>query len=138
VSRDKKNRANGRTVTRADLAEVVYRRVGLSRAESAEFVEAVLEEICDAVARDETVKLSSFGAFVVRSKGERVGRNPKTGIEAPILPRRVMVFKSSNVLKARINSGTAAQRSGGVTADRNRRRAADLQGPEPGGLLHDQ
>jgi integration host factor subunit alpha len=97
----------GRTVTRADLAESVYRRVGLSRAESAELVQSFLEEICAAAERGETVKLSSFGSFVVRSKSQRIGRNPKTGVEVPILPRRVMVFKPSNVLKARINGGEA-------------------------------
>ncbi|MFC7400145.1 integration host factor subunit alpha [Chelatococcus sp. GCM10030263] len=93
----------GRTVTRADLCEVVYQKVGLSRTESAALVELVLSEMCDCLARGETVKLSSFGSFVVREKGERVGRNPKTGIEVPIDPRRVMVFKPSNVLRARIN-----------------------------------
>ncbi len=93
----------GKTVTRADLSEAVYQKVGLSRTESAALVESVLTEICDCLARGETVKLSSFGSFVVRDKGERVGRNPKTGIEVPIDPRRVMVFKPSNVLKARIN-----------------------------------
>jgi integration host factor subunit alpha len=97
----------GRTVTRADLSEAVYQKVGLSRTESAALVESVLSEVCDCLARGETVKLSSFGSFVVREKGERVGRNPKTGIEVPIEPRRVMVFKPSNVLKARIN-GLAA------------------------------
>ncbi|HEX8165450.1 MAG TPA: integration host factor subunit alpha [Beijerinckiaceae bacterium] len=93
----------GRTVTRADLSEAVYQKVGLSRTESAALVETVLTELCDCLAAGETVKLSSFGSFVVRDKGERVGRNPKTGIEVPIEPRRVMVFKPSNVLKARIN-----------------------------------
>ncbi len=93
----------GKTVTRADLSEAVYQKVGLSRTESAELVERVLAEICDSLAGGETVKLSSFGSFVVRSKGERVGRNPKTGVEVPIDPRRVMVFKPSNVLKAYIN-----------------------------------
>ena len=92
-----------KAVTRADLSEAVYQKVGLSRTESAALVESVLTEICDCLARGETVKLSSFGSFVVRDKGERVGRNPKTGIEVPIDPRRVMVFKPSNVLKARIN-----------------------------------
>src|SRR5271154_1456879 len=96
-------RESGKTVTRADLSEIVYQKVGLSRTESAELVQSVLDEICDAAARGETVKLSGFGSFVVRSKGERVGRNPKTGVEVPILPRRVMVFKPSNVLKAKIN-----------------------------------
>lgn len=101
----------GRTVTRADLSEAVYQRVGLSRAESSELVQSVLDEICDAAVRGETVKLSSFGSFVVRSKGERIGRNPKTGVEVPILPRRVMVFKPSNVLKSRLNGGVAAEKS---------------------------
>jgi integration host factor subunit alpha len=93
----------GRTVTRADLCEAVYQKVGLSRSESSSLVEMVLTEISDAVARGENVKLSSFGSFIVRDKGLRIGRNPKTGIEVPIEPRRVMVFKPSNVLKARIN-----------------------------------
>src|ERR1700755_893707 len=92
----------GKTITRADLAEAVYRKVGLSRTESAELVEAGLDEICEAIVRGETVKLSSFATFHVRSKNERIGRNPKTGEEVPILPRRVMTFKSSNVLKSRI------------------------------------
>ena len=92
----------GKTLTRADLAEAVYRKVGLSRTESAELVEAVLDEICEAIIRGETVKLSSFATFHVRSKNERIGRNPKTGKEVPILPRRVMTFKASNVLKNRI------------------------------------
>ena len=91
------------TITRADLCEAVYQKIGLSRTESSKLVEAVLDEICDAVARGENVKLSSFGSFVVRDKGERIGRNPKTGVEVPIEPRRVMVFKPSNVMKARIN-----------------------------------
>ncbi len=90
-------------MTRADLAEAVYRRLGLSRVESADLVQAILDEISGAAVRGETIKLSSFGSFVVRSKGERIGRNPKTGVEVPILPRRVMVFKPSNVLKARVN-----------------------------------
>jgi integration host factor subunit alpha len=86
----------------------VYQKVGLSRTESASLVESVLSEICDCLAKGETVKLSSFGSFVVRQKGQRIGRNPKTGIEVPIDPRRVMVFKPSNVLKSRINGGEAA------------------------------
>jgi integration host factor subunit alpha len=98
----------GRTVTRADLSEAVYQKVGLSRSESAALVERVLTEICDCLARGETVKLSSFGSFMIRDKGRRVGRNPKTGVEVPIDPRRVMVFKPSNVLKARINGIHAA------------------------------
>ncbi len=92
----------GTTLTRADLAEAVYRKVGLSRTESAQLVEMVLDEICDSIVRGETVKLSSFATFQVRSKNERVGRNPKTGEEVPISPRKVMTFKASNVLKSRI------------------------------------
>lgn len=95
----------GKTVTRADLCEAVYQQVGLSRTESASLVEMVLKEIADCLARGETVKLSSFGSFVVRDKGQRIGRNPKTGEEVPIEPRRVMVFKPSSILKNRINGG---------------------------------
>jgi integration host factor subunit alpha len=94
---------SGKTVTRADLCDAVYRKVGLSRIESATFVELVLKEIADCLERGETVKLSSFGSFVVRKKGQRMGRNPKTGEEVPISPRRVMVFKPSPVLKQQIN-----------------------------------
>ncbi len=92
-----------RTVTRANLSEAVYQEVGLSRSESAELVDSVLNEISDALVRGEKVKLSSFGSFMVRQKGERVGRNPKTGDEAPILPRRVLIFRASHALKSRIN-----------------------------------
>lgn len=92
-----------KTVTRADLSEAVYQAVGLSRTESAELVERVLDMMCDALADDESVKLSSFGSFQVRSKNQRIGRNPKTGEEVPILPRKVLVFKPSNVLKSKIN-----------------------------------
>ena len=93
----------GSTITRAQLSEVVYQEVGLSRNESADLLEAVLLQIADALARDETVKLSSFGSFSVRRKGRRIGRNPKTGEEVPILPRRVLVFRPSQALKKRIN-----------------------------------
>lgn len=92
-----------RTVTRADLADAVHRRIGLSRTESSEFVESVLGEIFQAIVAGEDVKLSSFGSFHIRSKNERVGRNPKTGASAPISARRVVMFKASNVLRARIN-----------------------------------
>ena len=94
---------SGKTVTRADLCEAVYQRLGLSRAESADLVELVLREISDCLEQGEPVKLSSFGTFSVRDKGERIGRNPKTGVEVPITSRRVLTFKPSNVLKARIN-----------------------------------
>lgn len=93
----------GQTITRAYLSEVVYQEVGLSRSESAELLESMLSEIAGALAKGETVKLSSFGSFSIRQKGERVGRNPKTGEEVPILPRRVLVFRPSQVLKNRIN-----------------------------------
>jgi integration host factor subunit alpha len=89
-------------VTRADLCEAVYRKVGLSRSESAALVELVLKEIVDRLEDGEMVKLSSFGSFVVRSKGPRIGRNPKTGKEVPITSRRVMVFKPSAILKQRL------------------------------------
>lgn len=92
-----------RTVTRAHLSEAVYQEVGLSRNESAELVESVLEEVSGHLVGGETVKVSSFGSFYVREKGERIGRNPKTGQEVPILPRRVLVFRPSHVLKDRIN-----------------------------------
>jgi integration host factor subunit alpha len=92
-----------KTVTRTDLSEAVYQKLGLSRTEASKLVEQVLSEIGDTLVRGETVKLSGFGTFTVRSKGERVGRNPKTGVEVPIEKRRVMLFKPSEVLKAHIN-----------------------------------
>ena len=95
---------SAKTHTRADLYEAVYKKVGLTRAERATLVELVLKEITDCLERGETVKLSSFGSFVVRKKGQRIGRNPKTGNEVPIPPRRVMVFKPSAILKQRINA----------------------------------
>jgi len=93
---------SGKTVTRADLAEMVFRKVGLSRTESAELVETVIDEVCNAIERGEIVKLSSFATFQIRHKKERIGRNPKTGEEVPISPRRVVSFKASNVLKQRV------------------------------------
>ena len=93
-----------RTVTRAHLSEAVYQEVGLSRNESADLLETVLREISDTLTKGEPVKISSFGSFSVRQKGQRIGRNPKTGQEVPILPRRVLVFRASNILKSRINS----------------------------------
>ena len=94
---------DGRTITRADLSESVFQEVGLSRNESSDLVETILGEVVEALARGESVKISSFGSFTVRDKGQRVGRNPKTGQEVPILPRRVLVFRASNVLKSLIN-----------------------------------
>lgn len=95
----------GKTLTRVDLAEAVYRKVGLSRTESAQLVEMVLDTICDTIVDGESVKLSSFGSFIVRDKKERIGRNPKTGVEVPIKPRRVMVFKPSAILKDAVLHG---------------------------------
>jgi integration host factor subunit alpha len=95
----------GKTITRAYLSEAVYEEVGLPRNESADLLESVLAEITKALADGETVKLSSFGSFSIRRKGRRIGRNPKTGEEVPILPRRVLVFRPSQVLKTRINEG---------------------------------
>ncbi len=93
----------GVTITRAQLGEAVYQEVGLSRNESAELLEAVLSQISDALAQGETVKISSFGTFSVRQKGQRIGRNPKTGEEVPILPRKVLVCRPSQVLNNRVN-----------------------------------
>mgnify|MGYP003336076776 FL=1 len=93
----------GTTVTRADLSEAVYQEVGLSRNDSATLVETILNEMVESLTRGETVKISSFGSFSVRQKGQRIGRNPKTGEEVPILPRKVLVFRASHVLKNRIN-----------------------------------
>jgi integration host factor subunit alpha len=100
----------GKAVTRHELSDAVYRKVGLSRTESSAFVELVLEEIKDSIARGETVKLSSFGTFTVRKKGQRMGRNPKTGVDVPISPRRVVVFKASAIMKQRINGGRPLQK----------------------------
>ena len=91
------------TLTRADLAEAVYEEVGLSRNESSDLVESVIDEMSDALARGDNVKISSFGSFSVRQKGARVGRNPKTGVEVEIKPRKVLVFKASHILKDAIN-----------------------------------
>lgn len=91
------------TLTRADLAESLYEEVGLSRAESASLIEWVLQEISDALVKGKTVKMSGFGTFSCRSKEERIGRNPKTGVEVPISPRRVVTFRASNLLKQNIN-----------------------------------
>jgi integration host factor subunit alpha len=96
----------GKTLTRADLADAVVRKVGLPRNESQDLVELILGEISSTLAAGEPVKLSSFGSFGIRQKGQRVGRNPKTGKEVPITPRRVLVFRPSNVMKERINAGS--------------------------------
>ena len=90
------------TLTRADLAETVNRKMGLSRAESLDLVEQILATMCTAMADGENVKISGFGSFILRDKRERIGRNPKTGVEVPITPRRVMTFRASQKLKDRI------------------------------------
>lgn len=90
------------TLTRADLAEAVHGSVGLSRAESSELVESLLGHMCDALADGENVKVSGFGSFILRDKGERIGRNPKTGVEVPIAPRRVLTFRASQSMRQKI------------------------------------
>src|ERR1700761_1591234 len=94
------------TVTRAHLAEVIHTEVGLSRNECAALLESVLSRVRERLEAGESVKISGFGTFSVRQKGRRVGRNPKTGEEVPILPRRVLVFRPSHVLKTRVNGTT--------------------------------
>ena len=96
---------DGKTLTRMDLSEAVFREVGLSRNESAQLVERVLELMSDALVAEEQVKISSFGTFSVRSKTARVGRNPKTGEEVPISPRRVLTFRPSHLMKDRVAAG---------------------------------
>lgn len=93
------------TLTRADLAESVNRHIGLSRAEAAALVESILDHMCEALERGENVKISSFGTFVLRDKNQRMGRNPKTGIEVPIEPRRVLTFRASQTMRDRVASG---------------------------------
>lgn len=103
------------TLTRAHLAEAIYAQVGLSRNESSALLETVLERISLALEQGDAVKIAAFGTFLVRQKGQRVGRNPKTGVEVPILPRKVLSFRPSQVLRARIN-GQPAPRGGGDEA----------------------
>ena len=92
-----------KSVIRADLAEAIYKQIGLSRNESAEIVATILEEISQRLEAGENVKISSFGSFSVRSKNERIGRNPKTGREVPVTPRRVLSFRPSHILRDRLN-----------------------------------
>ncbi len=93
------------TLTRADLAESINRRMGFSRTESLEMVESILKHMCEAMSKGENVKISGFGSFVLRDKSERIGRNPKTGVEVPITRRRVMTFRASQLLKDRVARG---------------------------------
>lgn len=93
------------TLTRADLSESIHRKIGLSKSEAADIVESILGCMCGALSDGEQVKLSGFGTFLLRDKGERVGRNPKTGVEVPITPRRVMTFRASQAMRERIAQG---------------------------------
>lgn len=93
------------TLTRADLAEAINRKLGLSRSESLAMVEAIIDHMSNALQSGENVKISGFGTFLLRDKGQRVGRNPKTGVEVPITPRRVLTFRASQMLKERIAKG---------------------------------
>jgi integration host factor subunit alpha len=102
IARMSKEAGVGGTLTRADLADVVHNRLGLSRAESAQLVERVLHHMCHSLSEGQNVKISGFGSFILRDKGERVGRNPKTGIEVAIAPRRVMTFRASQIMRDRI------------------------------------
>lgn len=90
------------TLTRADLAESLHREIGLSRSDASKVVEQILTEMCDALTSGQNVKISGFGTFVLRDKGERIGRNPKTGVEVPIAPRRVLTFRASQMMRERI------------------------------------
>src|SRR5829696_5173351 len=99
VARMGKEAGIGATLTRADLADVVHRKLGLSRAESANVVERVLHHMCHALSEGQNVKISGFGTFILRDKGQRIGRNPKTGVEVPIAPRRVMTFRASQIMR---------------------------------------
>ena len=94
------------TLTRADLADVLHREIGLSRAESAGLVERILHHMCASLADGQNVKISGFGSFILRDKGERIGRNPKTGVEVPIAPRRVLTFRASQMMRDRIVAGS--------------------------------
>jgi integration host factor subunit alpha len=98
-------RTDAGTLTRADLADVVHREIGLSRAESANIVERILHHMCHALSEGQNVKISGFGSFILRDKGERIGRNPKTGVEVPIAPRRVLTFRASQIMRERIVDG---------------------------------
>ena len=105
IARVTKESDAANTLTRADLSDVVHRRLGLSRAESASVVERVLHHMCHALSEGKNVKVSGFGTFILRDKGQRIGRNPKTGVEVPIAPRRVMTFRASQIMRDRIAKG---------------------------------
>lgn len=102
IARVNNEAESGSTLTRADLSDVVHRKLGLSRAESAGVVERVLHHMCHALSEGHNVKISGFGTFILRDKGQRIGRNPKTGVEVPIAPRRVMTFRASQIMRDHI------------------------------------
>ena len=105
IARVTKDADAANTLTRADLSDVVHRRLGLSRDESASVVERVLFHMCHALSEGKNVKVSGFGTFMLRDKGQRIGRNPKTGVEVPIAPRRVMTFRASQIMRDQIAKG---------------------------------
>ncbi len=94
--------ADAGTLTRADLAEMLNRQVGLSRSDSATMIESILDHMTDAIISGENVKISGFGTFVLRDKAQRIGRNPKTGVEVPITPRRVLTFRASQGMRQKV------------------------------------
>jgi integration host factor subunit alpha len=94
------------TLTRADLSEALHQQVGLSRADSSKLVEQILAHMCEALSHGDNVKISGFGSFILRDKGERIGRNPKKGVEVPIAPRRVLTFRASQMMRERIAAGS--------------------------------
>lgn len=99
---ERKFMANGGTLTRSDLSDAIHNEIGLSRAECSDLVEAILNQMGDALEKGQNVKISGFGTFVLRDKAQRVGRNPKTGVEVPISPRRVLTFRASQKMRERI------------------------------------
>jgi integration host factor subunit alpha len=101
-----------KTLTRADLSASVYKQIGLSLQECNALVDSVIEEICTGLEQGETVKLSSFGTFSLRKKKQRMGRNPKTGVEVPITSRTVLSFNASNLLKAKVNEHLSKKKPG--------------------------
>jgi len=101
-----------KTLTRADLSASIYREIGLSLSEATAVVDAVIDEVIEGLASNETVKLSSFGTFSLRRKKQRVGRNPKTGVEVPITPRTVLSFNASNILKKEVNEALSKKKQG--------------------------
>ncbi len=97
--------AEAGSLTRADLSEAMHNQIGLSRAECSHLVESILVHMSDALTKGEPVKISGFGTFMLRDKLARVGRNPKTGVEVPIAPRRVLTFRASPQMRAKVSNG---------------------------------